>query len=53
MLIKSLLEGEGIIHNFQGEMTRGVGIFITPAMLFVTKTDTERVTEILRGYGIG
>ena len=53
MLIKSLLDGEGIIHNFQGEMTRAVGVFITPAMLFVTKKDTERVTEILREYGIG
>ena len=53
MLIKSLLDGEGIVYNFQGEMFKGSGVFIHPAMLFVTKADARRVLDILEDHGIG
>jgi len=52
MFVKSLLDAEEIIYNFQGELFEGSGIFISPAMLFVAKADVERVIEILRDHGI-
>ena len=52
MMIKSLLDAEEIIYNFQGELFKGSGIFVTPAMLFVTHTDAKRVTEMLKDHGI-
>jgi len=52
MFVKSLLEAEEIIYNFQGELFEGSGIFIAPAMLFVTKSDAQRVVEMLRDHGI-
>ena len=52
MMIKSLLDAEEIIYNFQGEMAKGVGVFIAPAMLFIAKADFERVVEILTDHGI-
>ena len=51
-LVKSLLEGEGIAHNFQGELFRGSGVFIVPATLYVTKGDAQRVLEVLRDHGL-
>ncbi len=52
MFVKSLLDAEEIIYNFQGELFEGSGIFIAPAMLFVAKGDAEMVIEILRDHGI-
>jgi hypothetical protein len=52
MLIKSLLDSEEIVHNFQGEMAKGVGVFIAPTMLFVAKGDARRVMELLQDHGI-
>jgi hypothetical protein len=52
MMIKSLLDAEEIIYNIQGELFKGSGIFVTPAMLFVTKADADRVVEMLRDHGI-
>ena len=52
MLIKSLLNAEEIIYNFQGEHFKGSGVFVVPAMLFVTKADAERVTEMLKDHGL-
>ena len=52
MMIKSLLDAEEIIYNFQGELFQGSGVFIAPAMLFVTKTDAQRMVEMLRDHGI-
>ena len=52
MMVKSLLEAEGIVYNFQGEMFKGSGVFIAPAMLFVTKADAKQVMEILKDHGI-
>jgi hypothetical protein len=52
MLAKSLLDAEEIIYNFQGELFEGSGIFIAPAMLFVTKADADRVVEMLKDHGI-
>ena len=52
MMIKSLLDAEEIIYNFQGELFKGSGVFIVPAMLFVTKADAQRVIETLRDHGI-
>jgi hypothetical protein len=52
MMIKSLLDAEEIVYNFQGELFEGSGVFIAPAMLFVTKADAQKVMEILRDHGI-
>ena len=52
MFVKSLLDAEEIIYNFQGELFEGSGIFIAPAMLFVMKGDAQRVVEMLRDHGI-
>jgi hypothetical protein len=52
MMIKSLLDADEIIYNFQGELFKGSGVFIVPAMLFVTKADAEKVVEMLRDHGI-
>ncbi len=52
MLIKSLLDAEGIVYNFQGEMFKGSGVFIAPAMVFVMKDDAEKVQEMLKDHGI-
>jgi len=52
MMVKSLLDAEEIVYNFQGELFKGSGVFIVPAMLFVAKVDSERVVEILRDHGI-
>jgi hypothetical protein len=52
MLIKSLLDGEEIVYNFQGEMAKSVGVFIAPAMLFVAKSQAQRVMEMLQDHGI-
>ena len=52
MFVKSLLDAEEIIYNFQGELFEGSGIFIAPAMLFVAKCDAEMVMEVLRDHGI-
>ena len=52
MMIKSLLDAEEIIYNFQGELFKGSGVFIVPAMLFVAKADAQSVIEILRDHGI-
>ena len=52
MMVKSLLDAEEIVYNFQGELFKGSGVFIVPAMLFVTKGDAQRVIEILRDHGI-
>jgi hypothetical protein len=52
MMVKSLLDAEEIVYNFQGELFKGSGVFIVPAMLFVTKGDAQRVIETLRDHGI-
>jgi len=52
LLIKALLDAEGIVYHFQGELFGGSGVFITPAALFVAKGDAERVREMLRDHGI-
>ena len=52
MMVKSLLDAEEIVYNFQGELFKGSGVFIVPAMLFVTKADAQRVIETLRDHGI-
>ena len=52
MMIKSLLDAEEIVYNFQGELFEGSGVFIVPAMLFVAKSDAVRVVEILKDHGI-
>jgi hypothetical protein len=51
-MIKSLLDAEEIICNFQGELFKGSGVFITPAMLYVARSDAEIVREMLRDHGI-
>ena len=52
VLIKALLDDEGIIYHFQGELFVGSGVFITPAALFVAKRDAETVKALLKGHGI-
>ncbi|MGD8353447.1 MAG: DUF2007 domain-containing protein [Pseudomonadota bacterium] len=52
MLVKSLLEAEGIIYNFQGELFKGSSVFIAPAMLYVANADAQKVQELLRDHGI-
>jgi len=52
MMVKSLLDAEEIVYNFQGELFKGSGVFIVPAMLFVAKADAEKVVDILRDHGI-
>ena len=52
MMVRSLLDAEEIIYSFQGELGKGVGIFIAPAMLYVARADSERVMEMLRDHGI-
>jgi hypothetical protein len=52
MMIKSLLDAEGIVHNFQGEMFKASGVFMAPAMLFVPRQDTQRVVDLIRDHGL-
>jgi hypothetical protein len=52
MMVKSLLDAEDIVYNFQGELFKGSGVFIVPAMLFVAKADAQKVVEILTDHGI-
>ena len=52
MMIKSLLDGDEIVYNFQGEHFKGSGVFVVPAMLFVANADAERVVEMLKDHGI-
>lgn len=52
VLIKALLDAEGIVYHFQGELFVGSGVFITPAALFVAKRDAETVKVLLKGHGI-
>jgi hypothetical protein len=52
MLVKAFLDAEGIVYNFQGELFRGSGVFITPATLYVARADADRVREMLRDHGI-
>jgi hypothetical protein len=53
MMVKSLLDAEGVVYNFQGELFKGSGVFIVPAMLFVAKADAQRVADILEDHGMG
>ena len=52
MMVKSLLDAEEVVYNFQGELFKGSGVFIVPAMLFVAKADGERVAQILEDHGL-
>ena len=52
VMIKSILDAEEIVYNFQGEPGKGFGIFIAPAMLYVPRIDAERVLEMLRDHGM-
>jgi hypothetical protein len=52
MFVKAFLDTEGIVYNFQGELFRGSGVFITPATLFVARDEADRVREMLRDHGI-
>jgi hypothetical protein len=47
-LIKSILEGEEIIYDFQGEFFHQMGISGTPVRLLVPEEQAERVKDILR-----
>ena len=53
VMVKSLLDAEDIVYNFQGELFKGSGVFIVPAMLFVAKADAQKVAEILEDHGMG
>ncbi|MDT8396845.1 MAG: hypothetical protein RRA32_10470 [bacterium] len=53
MMVKSLLDAEEIVYNFQGELFKGSGVFIVPAMLFVAKAEARKVAEILEDHGMG
>lgn len=52
MMVKSLLDAEDIVYNFQGELFKGSGVFIVPAMLFVTRAEAQNVVEILKDHDI-
>ena len=52
VLIKALLDGEGIVYHFRGELFGGSGVFITPAALFVAQRDAEAVKALIRDHGI-
>lgn len=52
MLIKALLDAEGIPYHLQGELYSGSGIFITPVVLYVAKAEAERVAEMLQDHGL-
>jgi hypothetical protein len=47
-LIKSILDGEEIIYDFQGEFFHQMGISVTPVRLLVPEEQAERVRDILR-----
>jgi hypothetical protein len=47
-LIKSILDGEEIIYDFQGEFFHQMGISVTPVRLLVSEDEAERVRDILR-----
>jgi len=48
-IIKSLLDGEGIVYYFKGEFFNYVEPLAQPARLMVLKDDAEKAREILRG----
>lgn len=48
LIIKSVLDEEGIPYHFSGEFFRMSGILLTPARLFVPSDLKNRILEILR-----
>ncbi len=52
LLIKALLDAEGIVYYLQGELYSGSGVFITPVLLYVPKSEARRVKEMLRDHGV-
>ncbi len=47
MIIKSVLDEEGIPYHFSGDFFRMSGILISPASLLVPSGEKSRITEIL------
>ncbi len=52
LIIKSVLDEEGIPYHFSGDFFRMSGIFISPARLLVPAGSKGRVLEILKGLEI-
>ncbi len=51
-IIKSLLEGEGIIYYFKGEFSSHTHPFPQPAVLMVRRGQAEEAKEILESLNI-
>ncbi len=48
LIIKSVLDEEGITYHFSGDFFRMSGIFMSPARLLVPADSKNRVLEILK-----
>jgi len=49
-LIKSLLDGDGIVYRFTGEHFNAMEPMVQPARLKVIEDQVERAREILNGF---
>ena len=52
MLVKALLDAEEIPYHMQGELFHGSGIYLTPATLYVARSEADRVREMLEDHGL-
>lgn len=52
LIVKSVLDEEGIPYHFSGDFFRMSGIFISPARLLVPADSKDRVMEILKALEI-
>ncbi len=53
LIIKSVLEEEGIPYHFSGDFFRMSGILVSPARLLVPADSRPRVLAIIKGLQIG
>jgi len=52
MLVKAFLDAEGVPYHLQGELYSGSGIYLTPVILYVARSEADRVREMLTDHGI-